>query len=235
MSYEDIIRCFNIDTVRELLNGYADAVYLSKTRSERYNAVIGYALHGDHNGEKGTKGSIYEKLRCVDVMQRTRHLFDLYMCPASLAPDITSDDMVKIFDNGVTVNDTDIVIPFNDDIMNIDSLIRTYVDGCMLERKMIDRKTAIDCISIQERATDDGNRHNRIFWRYVLETLDDEMLCRFLKSNLPTLQTFAITSPFCAYPYTDCQLNIINRYVMRYAKERTFSYLEGDPFSDWRN
>lgn len=232
MTYDELTDGFDFEFIAKTMNEYADALYISKERSERYNAIIGYALHGKHNGGDGTHVTMNEVLRCIDIIQSTRRLFDIYTCPASLAPDIKSNDMVKVFDHGVIRNETDIIIPFNDDIMNIDILIQTYVVGCMLENGMINRNVAMSCIDVQERATHADNRHNRIFWRYVLNTLDDEMLCMFLKSNLPTLQTFAITSPFVAYPFNNEQRLIIKRYVRNYDKRRTFSYLTGNPFSD---
>lgn len=233
MPFDEIINDFDFDIVSDAMDGYADAVYISKERSERYDAIVGYAILGEHNGLPGTHLTLDSVLRRIDIIQSTRRLFDLYDCPASLAPNINSDDMVKIFDKGIKANETELVLPFNDDIMNIDILMMTYVAGCMLERKMIDRNMMMSCINVQERATDDSNRHHRIFWRHVLSTLDDEMLATFLKSNIPMLQNFATTSPLVAYPYDDEQKAIIDRYVRRYAKKPTFSYLKGNPFGNW--
>lgn len=232
MPFDDIIKDFDFDIISDAMDGCADAVYISKERSERYDAIVGYAILGEHNGLPRTHLTLDSVLRRIDIIQSTRRLFDLYDCPASLVPNINSDDMIKVFDKGVKSNDTGLALPFNDDIMNIDILMMTYVAGCMLERKMIDRNMMMSCINVQERATDDSNRHHRIFWRHVLNTLDDEMLATFLKSNIPMLQNFATTSPLVAYPYDDEQKAIIDRYVRRYAKKPTFSYLKGNPFGD---
>lgn len=188
-----------------------DAVFISKSQSEEKHCIslVGIYEKKNENNPFPTNGHGVEYLFLIDLMSKYDTLFDLYIYPAEARP--SKDDLICVFDCGIS--EQLIECSYTEDRMNIRKhLFVNEVGEMIMKGEITDYYNKLKDTYLFNYNDPSTQRHV-MFWRKAITTLSEQLMSKFLMSNMHVLQTFSQTSPFLEYPFNEEQKKRIKKVL----------------------
>lgn len=198
-----MIESYKRDIVR-MYGSLTDAVYLHRSKTESTGAITLISIH-DIKHVKSDYPMPCEFYRQIDLMCKYDRLFDLYVLPSSIAPDICGDDMDCIFDCGI--ERSDFIFSFPGDPVNKRKYEVLHEAGALIAKGEVDDEELKRIHELHKRRHAEcscRDMHPGIqFWELALTKLPKHLLAELLMSgeNNGLLQCFCQDAPFIRYSF----------------------------------